>query len=277
MRRLLMIPILGLLVFAALPAPRSHAQADRPLGEAVELVGDGAVLPARVFRPTAPGRRPAVVVAPGGQARGSVELTEWLSSRLAAAGYVALSITWRAGYPIDDPRDIVLALEWLERDAGVDSHRLAIFGHSRGGMSALRTAASEPRLRAVVEAGAPIDLALNVRRFATYAPSRHNLLSQWLGGTPDEVPDRYEPLRAITYADRIHQPVLLIHGTADMTPPQDEGVRMAEALVAAGNSRVRLELVPNMYHNFSQGVQGYLFDQVASLVGDWLAEVLNHQ
>jgi dipeptidyl aminopeptidase/acylaminoacyl peptidase len=97
MRRLLMIPILGLLVFAALPAPRSHAQADRPLGEAVELVGDGAVLPARVFRPTAPGRRPAVVVAPGGQARGSVELTEWLSSRLAAAGYVALSITWRAG------------------------------------------------------------------------------------------------------------------------------------------------------------------------------------
>ena len=94
-----------------------------------------------------------------------------------------------------------------------------------------------------------------------------------MGGTPDEVPDRYEPLRAITYADRIHQPVLLIHGTADMTPPQDEGMRM----VAAGNSRVRLELIPNMYHNFSRGVEGYLFDQVASLVSDWLAEVLNHQ
>jgi dipeptidyl aminopeptidase/acylaminoacyl peptidase len=277
MHRWRMLIILGLLISAAVSAPASHAQADLPLGQPVELTGDGVVLPAMVYRPTVTGQRPGVIVAPGGNNRGTVQLSEWLSSRLAAAGYVALSITWRDDWAIDDPRDIALALDWLERDAGVDSQRLAIFGHSRGGMSALRTAASEPRLRAVVEAGAPMDLFHSVGRFALSAPSRYRVLTEWMGGTPDEVPERYEPLRAITYADRIHQPVLLIHGTSDMTPPHDEGIWMAEALQAAGNSQVRLELIPNMYHNFSVGRQGYIFDQVASLVSDWLAGVLNSQ
>src|SRR5262249_51658730 len=110
---------------------------------AVELAGDGVALPGRVFRPVAPGRRPGVVVAPGGQTQGGVQATEWLSIRLAAAGYTALSITWRADGPLHDPRDVAVALDWLEHDPGVDTRRLAIAGHSRGAMSALRAAAGE--------------------------------------------------------------------------------------------------------------------------------------
>jgi dipeptidyl aminopeptidase/acylaminoacyl peptidase len=253
------------------PGPRSELVQ----GEAVELAGDGVVLPGRLFRPQVLGRRPGVVVAPGGQTRGSVEATEWLSVRLAAAGYTALSITWRASSPLHDPCDVALALDWLQQDASVDAGALAIAGHSRGAMSALRAAAGEPRLRAVIAMGTPWDLAYNVRSFATYAPQREALLVEWLGGRPDEVPEVYTTVSAVTYADRIHQPVLLIHGTSDMTPPVHQVTWIESALRAAGNARVQVELIPGMGHHFELGVQGYQFNRVASLVSAWLAAVLS--
>jgi dipeptidyl aminopeptidase/acylaminoacyl peptidase len=255
-----------------------HEPGQRPelvQGEDVELAGDGAVLPGRVFRPLAAGRRPAVVVAPGGQTRGSVEATAWLSARLAVAGYAALSITWRASCPLHDPRDVAVALDWLEQDPGVDARRLAVAGHSRGAMSALRTAAGEPRIQGVIALGTPWDLAYNVRSFATYAPQREAMLAEWLGGRPDEVPEVYATVSAVTYADRIHQPVILIHGTSDMTPPVHQVAWIERALREAGNAHVQVELIPGMGHHFELGVQGYQFDRVASLVSTWLAAVLS--
>jgi len=242
--------------------------------EAVELADDEVVLPARVFRPTVSGRRPGVVVAPGGQTRGNVATTEWLSTRLAAAGYTALSITWRASCPLHDPRDVALALDWLEQAPGVDARGLAVAGHSRGAMSALRTAAGEPRVRAVIAMGTPWDLAYNVRSFATYAPQREAMLAEWLGGRPEDVPEVYATVSAVTYADRIHQPVLLIHGTADMTPPVHQVAWIDCALREAGNAHVQVELITGMGHHFELGVQGYQFDRVARVISTWLATTL---
>lgn len=244
-------------------------------GEAVELVGDGVVLPGRIFRPLTAGRRPGLVVAPGGQTRGNVQATAWLSARLAAAGYAALSITWRASCPLHDPRDVAVALDWLEQEPGVDARRLAIAGHSRGAMSALRAAAGEPRVRGVIAMGTPWDLAYNVRSFATYAPQREAMLVEWLGGRPDDVPEVYATVSAVTYSDRIHQPVLLIHGTSDMTPPVHQVAWIERALREAGNAHVQVELIPGMGHHFELGVQGYQFDRVAGLVSTWLAAVLS--
>ncbi len=243
--------------------------------QAVALRDSGVVLPGRVFRSLVPGQRPGIVVAPGGQTRGSIEATQWLSVRLAAAGYTALSMTWRASRPLDDPRDIGLALDWLAQDSGVDARRLALAGHSRGAMSALRAAAGEARVRAVVAMGTPWDLAYNVRSFAMYAPQREAMLAEWLGGRPDDVPEVYATVSAVTYADRIHQPVLLIHGTADMTPPVHQVAWIERTLREAGNAHVQVELIPGMGHQFELGVHGYQFDRVARVVTAWLAGVLS--
>ena len=241
----------------------------------VELMDSGVVLPGRVFRSVVSGLRPGIVVAPGGQSQGSVEATQWLSVRLAAAGYTALSTTWRASRPLDDPRDIGLALDWLAQDPGVDAQSLVLAGHSRGAMSALRAAAGAPRVRAVIAMGTPWDLAYNVRSFASYAPQREALLVEWLGGRPDEVPEVYAAVSAVTYAARIHQPVLLIHGTADMTPPVHQVAWIEHSLREAGNAHVQVELIAGMGHQFELGVHGYQFDRVASLVTTWLAGVLS--
>ncbi len=96
-----------------------------------------------------------------------------------------------------------------------------------------------------------------------------------MGGTPDEVPERYAAVRALDYADRIHQPVLLIHGTLDMVAPWDHSIWMEQALRAAGNARVRLELIPLMGHFLEMTTQGYQFDRVAGVIIDWLAPILN--
>jgi dipeptidyl aminopeptidase/acylaminoacyl peptidase len=259
------------LVLAGLTAP---ARAQVGAGEEVTLAGDGVALPARLYRPATPGPRPAVVLAPGGLAQGSIEGFEWLATRLVARDYVVLTITYRNALPLDDPRDVALALDFLQADPQVDRDRLAIVGHSRGGMSALRTLALDPRLRAGVALAPPADLQWDVIGTATFAPSRHRQLVDWLGGEPRDVRDLLATISAITYADRIRQPVLLVHGTGDMTAPPDHSVYMARALEQHGNDRVRLELIPGMGHFFELQTAGYQFDRVAELVAGWLAEVL---
>jgi dienelactone hydrolase len=58
--------------------------------ESLTLRHTDAELAAEIFRPERPGRRPAVVVAPGGLACGDLGAYRWAGEGLAAAGYVAL-------------------------------------------------------------------------------------------------------------------------------------------------------------------------------------------
>jgi dienelactone hydrolase len=184
------------------------------------LLGDGgAELPAAVYRPREAGLRPGVIVAPGGLARGSLEGYAWAGERLAADGFTALVVTYRAASPDGDVDDLALALDRLQGDADVDQERLAILGHSRGGMAALRAAVVDARVRAVVSIAAPVDIAQYVRSVADFAPSARDGVVQFMGGTPEEVPERYERVRAVSLAERIRQPVLLVHGAADMRVP----------------------------------------------------------
>src|SRR5438132_270710 len=81
-------------------------------------------------------------------------------------------------------------LDWLARQPDVALQRCGIFGHSRGGLTALRTAAQDSRLRSVVSFAAPTDIPHYVRSVASFAPSRYQQTVEWMGGTPDELPER---------------------------------------------------------------------------------------
>ena len=118
----------------------------------------------------------------------------------------------------------------------------------------------------------PADLAGYVRDIAGYFPAVRDAVCQIMGGSPEEVPDRYEAVRALSLAGSLRQPVLLIHGTADMRMPLPHSVLLEEALRQAGNADARLEVVPGMGHNLELGTTGYQFDRVMDLVADWLDE-----
>lgn len=56
--------------------------------------------------------------------------------------------------------------------------------------------------------------------------------------------------------------------------PHDHSQWMYEALVKAGNARVKLELLPGAGHFFEAGFSGYRYDRVIELTTTWLAETL---
>jgi dipeptidyl aminopeptidase/acylaminoacyl peptidase len=223
-------------------------------------------LPLMVYRPSGPGPFPAVLVAPGGIFTGLFEIMEWISSRLAAAGIFAVTINWRAGSPINDPDDVSAIIDWLEQQPEVDATRFGIMGGSRGAMAALRSAALEPRIRAVATFGALTDLMQYMRALAAYAPGRYAMLSQWLGGGPEERREFYETVQAISYASRIKQPVLLVHGAFDMHCPPEQSVSMQRELQRYGNAHVVIEMVPAMGHYGDVIPNSYDFDRLGQLI-----------
>lgn len=236
----------------------------------ISLVAEGAHQPAILHRTDHHGLRPGVIVGPGGLQKGDPGGLSWLGERLAAAGYNALAISWRATFAIDDPKDYALGLERLLAGTSTDPARVFLLGHSRGGMGALRTAALEPRFRGVVAWGAPSTFRREVESVEAYAAGRYARLCQWVGGTPAEVPERYETVQAITYADRIQQPVYLLHGAADLHAPPEASKAMAAALRAAGNADVTLEILPEYGHYWERHFRPHDFDGIAARTIAWL-------
>jgi dipeptidyl aminopeptidase/acylaminoacyl peptidase len=245
-----------------------------PIKESVEIAGGAVRLPAQLMRPPSPGPHPVVILAPGGLEQGAIAAYDWLASRLADAGFATLTITYRQKQGFHDPDDVAVALDWLAGLPGVDSQRCGIFGHSRGGLAALRAAAQDPRIRSVVSFAAPTDIRRFVLSVAGFAPSRHRQMVEWIGGTPDELPERYAMLRGLAYADHIAQPVLLIHGSADMNVPMEHALWMERALRDAGNPGVQIEMIERMGHFCEIAAQGYQFDRVAGLAAAWFARTL---
>jgi dipeptidyl aminopeptidase/acylaminoacyl peptidase len=243
-------------------------------GTAISLQRDALTLPLMVYRPEGPGPLPAVVVAPGSIFNGMFEVMEWISSRLAAAGIYAVTLKWRDGSPIHDPDDVSAVIDWLEHQPEVDCKRIGIMGSSRGAMSALRSAALEPRIRAVATFGAIIDLVQNISTMAAYAPGRHRMLVQWLGGEPDVRRAFYEQVQAISYADRIKQPVLLVHGAADMHCPPEQSMAMKRELERHGNNNVVIEMLPSMGHYGDVVPNSYDFDRLGELIVPFFAQQL---
>ena len=236
---------------------------------------DGAVeLEARLWRPSRDDIRAAILVAPPGLARGDLESCRWAGERLADAGYLAMATTFRDSSPYADARDLSLALDYLERQQGSGTNRFGVLGHSRGGVAALALAAADKRVDCVIAIAAAADLAEYARAVAGFAPAVGDAVFQFMGGTPEQIPERYESVRALSRAREIDQPVLLLHGGADMRVPADHSLLLERALLEAGNEHVPLEVIPGMGHFLELSTLGYQFDRVIALVCDWLAETL---
>ena len=152
--------------------------------------------------------------------------------------------------------------------------RIGIIGHSRGGMASLLAAANDARVRSTVALSPPTDHVRYVRGLREYSPSRYAEMVKSHGGTPEEAAEYYREISAVTYADRIKTPVLLVHGTSDLVAPHDHSQWMYEALVKAGNPRAKLELLRGVGHFFEQAFGGYRYDRVVELTTSWFAETL---
>jgi dipeptidyl aminopeptidase/acylaminoacyl peptidase len=241
--------------------------------EETSYASEGQAVPARLFRPAQTLAAAAGVLLCPGRLR-EIDGLAFLAMAIAERGAVVLASVYRGMDMRPDDQDCLDGIAHLVGLPGIDPDRVAIVGHSRGAMASLRVAAKTDRVRAVVALQPVADLSAYALATRAYAPSRYAALAQGMGDTPQQVAEAYRPLSAIHYAGGIKVPVLLLAGTQDLHAPVDESLRMREALQAAGNTEVRLEVLEGVGHFFEKMYAGYVRDEVANLVVDWLARML---
>ena len=251
-------------------AQESTPPAPRVLTDLVyRTVGDLS-LTLDAYLPSTPGPHPAVLVIHGGAWIGGDKGDMAPFGRgLASNGLAAFSVNYRlsgqAPYPAQI-EDCLEAVKWLRAHAveyEVDPDRLGALGASAGAHLALLVATMEPPedltdaagqplrnwVRAVVSVAGPTDLTAG--DWDQVTPELRQVLAQFLGGTPQEVPDNYAQASPVTHISPDDPPVLLIHGDRDQIVPYAQALIMQQKLQEAG---VSVELIT--LHGGGHGAEG---------------------
>lgn len=139
----------------------------------------------------------------------------------------------RGGWGSADPEDVAAGIRVAGGNGWGDPTRVALMGGSAGGLTVLRVLADHPGLCAAAVALYPVcdllDLAATTHRFEAHYT--HHLIGP-LPGSEDEHRSR-SPL---FQADRIRDPLLLLHGTDDKVVPPAQSAALADAVRQAGGT-----------------------------------------
>jgi len=213
---------------------------------------DGVSLKLNLYRPQASGRFPVLVQIYGGAwQNGSPARDEWFARYFASRGYVVASVdyrhapAWRWPEQLEDMRS---ALRWVaEHAAGYDGDpaRVVLVGRSSGAQLAMRMAYHEApsAIKGVVNFYGPVDLADGWRHPPKPDPLKiRGVLETFIGGTPDQMPDRYRHASPIAYASGRVPPTLHLYGGRDHSVEPRFGRQIDQALKKNGNLSVLLEL-----------------------------------
>ncbi len=145
------------------------------------------------------------------------------------------------------PAQAAAALSAARKLPFVDGKRVAIFGFSMGGWTALNAAALDPKLRAVVAiapVGGPEMVGPHLLEFVTRLSRPLNTIApKALAADFAKAVTTRDPARA---ARRITAPLLLVHGDADQTIPALVSKRIAKN----AGGKVRLVIERGATHDF---------------------------
>jgi len=231
---------------------------------------------------TPPGKGPfpaALLVHGGGWIGGDrTQAARALVRPLTGAGIAWVAVSYRLAprhtYPAP-VEDVLAAVRWTRKNARrlhLDAGGLALVGESAGGhlvADAVVRMTDDTRVAAVVPFFAPVDLESDTDRRGGLSVSMRALF----GRTELDEATR-QALRDGSPIRRVHPglpPFLLVHGTADMSVPYEQSVRMQKALREQGVA-CDLITVPDGTHGtreWDERLPGYA-DQVVA----WLAERL---
>jgi len=193
--------------------------------------------------------------------------------------------------------DVRAGLAYLRTRRDIDGDRLALVGHSEGGMIAPMVAATDPKLRAIVLMAGP---AHTGRAILTYQQEYAADSMLHLTGTKRDSAVRemarkldsaaigepwihffldYDP---VATAKRVKQPVLILQGATDRQVTPEQAVELAAAFRAGGNNDVTMKPFASTDHLFladpvgnPSGYAGLpsknVRVEVLGTIADWLA------
>jgi acetyl esterase len=269
-------------VFAAAPLPEEPAAActGRVTTDVEYARAGGLRLALDVCLPDGPGPWPAVLLVHGGgwSSGDRTQAARPLRAPLVSAGIAWVALDYRLAphhrypSPVADVRAAVLWVKAHAATLGLDAARLALVGESAGGhlvVAAAVDAGEDARVAAVVPFFAPVDLEADTERRGGLSTSLRALLGREVVDAETRALLRdASPLRRVRPG---LPPFLLVHGTADMSVPYEQSLRLREALRAA-DVPCTLVTVPDGTHGtrgWSRTSPGWR-DQVVA----WLAAAL---
>jgi acetyl esterase/lipase len=233
-------------------------------------------------RPKAGPTRPAIVIVHGGawtqgQRSMSPDWNRWLNE----LGYEVFDVEYRLPPPVrwlDQIGDVKSALGWVAAHAAqyhVDPARVSLMGASAGGNLSLLAAYSagdsrlpastdvpEVAIRSVINLYGATDMTLLY--YATASPDFvRPQLQRYIGGTPQQLPERYRVLSPLGHVGTRDPATLTLHGTSDRLLPVEQATLLDQALARAGVAHETV-LLPATDHGFDLNWGG-LATQIARL------------
>ncbi len=201
--------------------------------------------------PTGKGPHPLVINLHGGFWRAAYDLEHngHLCEALKLKGVATWSLEYRrignggGGWPgtLEDVKAGAAHVKQLAAKYKLDMKRAVAMGHSAGGHLALYLGAEVPWLAGVISLAGVADLG----RAEELKLSR-NVVKEFLGGTPAEVPERYQAASPIERLP-LRKPTVLIHGERDDTVPIEIARRYEAAAKQAGD-KVKLIALKDTKH-----------------------------
>jgi acetyl esterase/lipase len=214
---------------------------------------DGLPLLMDVYKPlNPPASLPAILMIHGGSWKGgSRKEFSGMDRVLAAHGYLVIAIDYRLAPRWIFPAardDVFRAIDFLRQQAatlGWDRQHIALLGRSAGGQIALSAAytGKDPAIRGVIALYAPNDLLFGFQNPGNpLILNTRKLISSYLGGTPQEIPDVYREASPLYATGPAFPPTLMIHGGRDelVWPVHEE--RLSRMLAEAHSPYFYLEL-----------------------------------
>jgi hypothetical protein len=206
--------------------------------------------------------------------------------------------------------DVRAQIAFLRTRSDIDAKRIAIVGHSEGGMIAPLVAATDSKLAGIVLLAGPGKRGVDIMRFQLNQPmdidpnaseekktknheENEKILKTVLeGGDTSKLPVlfrypwtkafmEYDPIPTIK---KLRQPILILQGGLDHQITPDQANLLEQAARVAGNKSVSVKVFPTLNHLFLPAKTGLgseysslstssVGDDVLNTIGDWLARV----
>ena len=247
---------------------------------------DGVELKLNTYRPLTLGKNSTLIVIYGGAWRtGSPDDYEQFSSYMAAQNYTVITIDYRHAPEHQFPKqleDVETALNYIQVNADdleVDLSKMAIMGRSAGGHLAALAAykKSSIHFKAVVNYYAPVDLADGYYDLPTPDPiDVQTILSNFVGGSPEEKPELYKKAALTTYVRPDLPPSLLIYARRDHLVMPKFGKYLYDKLRTTDNPAVWLE-IPWAEHAFDAVFFGISNQLALYYTERFLASTMNNE
>ncbi len=225
---------------------------------------DGVQVPAHIYKPQDVGAQPnggAVLFVHGagylhnvGHFWSQYPREFMFNNYLASKGYVVLDVDYRAsaGYGRDwrtaiyrfmggrDLQDQVDASTYLEKNFGINSERVGMYGGSYGGFMTLMALFTEPKH---FGAGAAL------RSVTDWAHYNHGYTGSILN-LPQTDTLAYRRSSPIFHAEGLEDPLLMLHGMVDTNVNFQDIVRLTQRLIELGKTGWDLAVFPVEDHGF---------------------------